>query len=238
MPKPCASKPNGRAIVPFTHTGRRLRLILALASVWLAWAGGAHAAAGSLRFDDVFATKGEPARLHYVVAFRSGGATHRMELWRDGDRRVRRDTDRALTTFAVHRPGEAGYQLAILDRQKHVRTDIARTNLYRIGQFADWFDLGHGLRHPKGTYRLSRREPPSGLTPIRPCTWYDLAEGARTTAICWDAAYHVPLLIAGGDGQPLWKMIAVDTRPIPASRFTIDDRNYVHENADRDIERD
>ena len=128
----------------------RLGWTIALAAALLAAAG--PAGAKSLRFQDVFRDRGEPASLHYSVAYRSGGAVHRMEVWRDGDRRLRRNTDQAITTFAFHQPGEAGYQLSILDRQKRVHTRIDRTNLYRIGEFTDWFDLAHGLRHPRGDY--------------------------------------------------------------------------------------
>ena len=218
--------------------GRRPRLILFLAVAGLSLAGATVAAAPSLRFDDAFAAQGEPESLHYLVLFRSAGVVHRMEVWRDGDRRIRRNTDQALTIFASHKPGEAGYHLAVLDRVKHVRTDIERTNLYRIGQFADWFDFGHGLRHPKGAYTLTRLTPAPAMRAIRPCSWYALTQGDRVTNICWDTGYRIPLLITGADGQPQWKVVVADRAVIPPARFAIDDRNYIHDNANADIERD
>lgn len=198
-----------------------------------------HADAAGLRFQDVFSAHGEPASLHYRVAFRSRGTVHQMEVWRDGDRRLRRNTDQAITSFAFHPPGDAGYRLSILDRQKRIHTSIDRTNLYRIGEFSDWFDLSHGLRHPRGEYVLARSAPPAhGPAAIRPCAWYDLTEGARTTRICWDAADRIPLLIAAADGQPLWRVDAVDRKPIPASLFVIDDQGYIRNDANLDIAND
>ena len=214
------------------------RRIIVAALIGAATAGAAEAK--SLRFQDVFSAHGEPASLHYSVAFRSGGAAHRMEVWRDGDRRLRRDTDAAISTFAFHAPGDAGYRLSILDRQRRIHTDIDRTNLYRIGDFTDWFDLAHGLRHPRGNYRLSRSVRPSegGRRPIRPCAWYDLAEGARITHVCWDAADRIPLRIAGAGWETLWEVEAVDRKSISASRFAIDDKGYVRNDASRDIAND
>lgn len=212
---------------------------IALAATLAAAALAGPAEAKSLRFQDVFSAYGEPASLHYRVAFRSGGAVHRMDVWRDGDRRLRRDTDRAITSFAFHPPGDSGYTLSILDRQKRIHTSIGRTNLYRIGAFTDWFDLAHGLRHPRGDYVLAKSARPfSGAAAIRPCTWYDLTEGARTTRICWDMADRIPLLIAAADGQPLWRVEAIDRKPIPGSRFVIDDKGYIRTDADEDIASD
>lgn len=217
----------------------RLPRCAAIALLLALGAAPGGAAAGSLKFDDVFNARGEPASLHYRVAFRSAGAVHGMEVWRDGERRVRRSTDRAITTFAFHRAGDAGYRLSILDRTRRIHTRIDRTNLYRIGQFADWFDLTHGLSHPKGDYRLARGSaPPAAPAALRPCAWYDLTEGTRATHICWDAADRLPLLIAASDGQLLWRVDALDRRQISPSRFAINDRGYVRNDADRDIERD
>lgn len=197
----------------------------------------ALADAAGLKFDDVFSAHGDPASLHYRVAFRSAGTVHRMEVWRDGDRRVRRDTDQAITTFAFHTPGDAGYRLSILDRTKHIHTRVDRTNLYRIGAFTDWFDLTHGLRHPRGAYRLVAAVVPRAVPgALRPCTWYDLSEGMRRTHICWDAADRLPLVIAAADWQVLWRVDVLDRNAVPSSRFAIDDQGYVRNDADQDIE--
>ena len=215
--------------------GRSLSFAMAVAGA----AVPGHADTGGLKFDSVFSARGEPASLHYRVAFRSAGVVRRMEVWRDGDRRVRRDTGQTLTTFAFHTPGEAGYRLLMLDRVKRINTRIDRTSLYRIGAFTDWYDLTHGLRHPRGDYRLVKAAAPPGAPgALRPCAWYDLVEGARRTHVCWDAADRLPLLIAASDGRLVWRVDALDRKAIPSSRFAIDDRGYVHNDADQDIEAD
>lgn len=214
-------------------SGRFGQFVVALAML----VAPSAANAAPLRFEQVFGTTGEPAALHYRVAYRSGAVVHWMDVWRDGDRRIRRSTDGAITTFAYRAPGDAGYRLSVLDEQRHRRTDIDRTNLYRIGNFADWYDLAHGLRRPKGTYVLTRAAHPSAMSAVATCTWYDLTEGARTTRICWDTANHIPLLMTAGE-RMIWRVATLDRHPIAAKLFAIDDRKYVRTNANQDIERD
>ena len=191
-------------------------------------------------FDATFAAKGEPASLHYQVLYVSNGALHRMDVWRDGDRRIKRVTDGAIATYATRKPGEVGYTLKVLDLKRRISTVIDRTNLYRIGQFTDWYDLGHGLRHPKGAYRLvASRAAPAGMPRIgRACRWYDLVEGPRTTHICWDNAVKLPLLIAPAGGAPMWRVRAIDQGKIPGATFVADDRGFIRNDANRDIEAD
>lgn len=191
-------------------------------------------------FDTVFAATGEPAFLHAQILYASNGAIHRLELWRDHDRRIKRVTDAALATYATRKAGEVGYTLKVLDLKRRISTVIDRTNLYRIGQFTDWYDLGHGLRHPKGPYRLvAARTAPAGMPRIgRACRWYDLIEGARTTHICWDDTVKLPLLIAPASGPPVWRVTAVDQRKIPSATFVPDDRGFIKNDANRDIEAD
>ncbi len=210
-----------------------------MALLGAASAASSAGAAPTLSFDRTFSAAGEPGTLHYSVLFRGADGVHRMELWRDHDRRVKRATDRAIVTFATHRTGDPGYRLTILDLKKKISTSVDRTNLYRVGNFTDWFDLAHGLRHPKGTYRLATAVAPKAM-PVSAarCDWYDLTQGPRTAHICWDAAHHVPQLIATGDGQPVWRITAIDTRPVPASAFVPDDRGFIKNDANRDIERD
>ena len=109
--------------------------------------------------------------MHYRVIYVGGEGVHRLEVWRDRDRRMKRVTDGELVSLATHDPGGAGYQMTILDRRRQIATKVDRTNLYRVGNFTDWFDLTHGLRHPKGSYTLTQISAPAGLpaTPA-PCS--------------------------------------------------------------------
>ncbi len=191
-----------------------------------------------LRFETVFAAAGEPPLLHYRATYLAGGATHFVEVWRDGDKRLKRVTDGRVTTIAVHAPGDPEFRLTVIDPARRVITTIDRTNLYRLGNFTDWFDLGHGLRHPKGRYRLAAAAAPSsGPAPVAACAWYDLTATMRTTHVCWSRILRLPLAIVGADGVPVWRITAVD-RDVPAGTFRIVDHGFVHVDANRDLDRD
>ncbi|WP_242140027.1 MULTISPECIES: hypothetical protein [unclassified Sphingomonas] len=202
--------------------------------------GQAAQAPRGLVFDRVFGAAGEPGFLHYRVLYAANGAVHHLDVWRDHDRRIKRVTDQALATYASRKAGEVGYTLKVLDLKRRISTTIDRTNLYRIGSFTDWYDLGHGLRHPKGAYRLTLETTgPAGMPRIaRPCRWYALAEGNRTTHICWDDRAKLPLLIAPASGPPVWRVTAIDQGAIPAATFVADDRGFIKNDANRDIEAD
>jgi len=209
------------------------------AALLLMSGGSASAKVPNLPFDRVFPSANEPASLHFQVVFVSNRAVHRMEIWRDRSRRVKRVTDKDIVSLATHRAGDTGYQLTILDLKRRIATQIDRTNLYRVGNFTDWFDLTHGLRHPKGAYTLSASTAPAGMpTPVASCAWYRLTEGPRKTSICWDARNHVPLLIASADHHPIWRVVQIDTKPPTASTFAMDIRGFTVNDANRDIERD
>ncbi|WP_375383018.1 hypothetical protein [uncultured Sphingomonas sp.] len=211
----------------------------AYASVAAAGTGGA-APAPTSPFDAVFTATGEPSFLHATVMFAGDGAVHRMELWRDHERRMLRTTDGRITTLATRTQG-AGYELVVLDHRRRTSTRISRDNLYRIGAFTDWFDLGHGLRHPRGGYRLARTEGAvPGTLPATPtpCRWFDLSQTGGIAHICWSDRDKLPLLIADTGWRPVWRVVAIDRAVIPAQRFALDDRDYVHNDANRDVEGD
>jgi len=215
-----------------------LRHAVGLASVLLAlipavaWGGG-------LRFERAFDVRGEPASLHFQATFRARGGAHRLEVWRDEERRVRRRTDDSIETFASHLPDDPEYQLSILDLKKRIHTRVDRTNLYRIGNFTDWFDLTHGLRRPRGAYLLTAAAAPAGAPrPVDRCRWYDLSEGESTSHVCWSGAHRIPLLIVREGGELVWRVDRVDRSPPPASTFDIHDDGFVRNDANQDIAAD
>ena len=63
-----------------------------------------------LKFEQVFSEKGEPSALHYQAVFIAKGAEHQLEVWRDGERRVKRRTDDAIETYAFRKPGDPEFQ--------------------------------------------------------------------------------------------------------------------------------
>lgn len=209
------------------------RTMLAVAAIA---AAASAAATPPLRFETVFAAAGEPPRLHFRAAYAAGGGAHTLEVWRDGDRRVKRVTDGRVTTLAAHDPGSAEFGLTIVDPGKRTITTIDRTNLYRLGNFTDWFDLTHGLRHPKGGYTLVAAAAPAGApAPVAACRWYDLTAAARTTHVCWSAASRLPLVIAAPGAT--WRVTAID-RDVPASTFAVPGHGFVRVDANRDLDRD
>lgn len=214
-------------------TALRLRLCLAVAA---AVGTCAPAEASSLRFDQVFSSRGEPAHLHYLASFTASGGDHRLEVWRDGDRRLKRVTDQAIATYGVHAPADAGYRLTVLDLRRRISTRVDRTSLYRLGSFTDWFDLGHGLRHPQGAYVLAAgTAPPGAPVPFRPCRWYDLTQAGRSVHVCWSMASRLPLLIVPAGRGPVWRITAIDVGPVPATAFVVRDQGFVHNDASSDL---
>jgi hypothetical protein len=212
---------------------------LRLATLCVAAAVSLHALAGEKKFEQVFSAKGEPGALHYRAVFISKGAEHQLEVWRDGDRRVKRRTDEAIETYAFRKPGDPEFRMSILDMKKRIHTRIDRANLYRIGNFTDWFDLAHGLKHPMGEYRVAKAQAPDGAPKaIEACQWYDLTQDKRTTHICWSAGSRLPLVIQAQDGEVVWRVATLDRKPIPAKTFEIHDEGFIRNDANQDIERD
>ena len=214
-------------------------LALQLATLGVAIAFSSNARAEGLTFEKAFDVKNEPATIHYQAAFEANGKVHQLEVWRDGDRRLKRRTDDAAETYVTHKPGDAEFRMSILDKKKMIHTRIDRTNLYRIGNFTDWFDLGHGLKHPTGEYQLNSSSIPKGVPKsIGPCKWYDLTQQNQATHVCWSQSDRLPLLMLAEDGKVLWRVTSLDRKPIPEKTFAVHDEGYVRNNANQDIEPD
>jgi hypothetical protein len=215
-----------------SRPGLRLAALCVAAAVPLAASGA------GFRFDEAFSERGEPRALHYRAEFTSGGAQHRVDVWRDGARRLKRRTDDAVEIYAFRAPGDPEFRMSVLDLRRRIHTRIDRTNLYRVGSFTDWFDLAHGLKHPKAAYRLTATRAPDGAGhSIAPCRWYELSQERRATHVCWSSALRIPLVIEEG-GALVWRVTAVDRKPIAPGTFDVHDEGFVRNDANEDIERD
>jgi hypothetical protein len=221
--------------IPCSHRGLGLRF----ATLCVAAAVSLNVQAKERSFEQIFSDKGEPSALHYRAVFASNGAEHQLEVWRDSDRRVKRRTDDVIEMYAFRKPGDPEFHMSILDMKKRIHTQIDRTNLIRIGNFTDWFDLAHGLKHPMGAYRVVKARAPEGApNTIEACQWYDLNQDKRTTHICWSEQDRIPLVIQAQDGEVVWRVTSLDQKPISAKTFDIHDEGFIHNDANQDIERD
>lgn len=199
----------------------------------------AFAATAGLDFDRTFGGPDDGRQSYYAATYQVDGHDHRMEVWRDGDRRITRRTDDTVETHLARRPDDTEWTMTVLDLRRKIRTDIDRTNLMRIGHFTDWFAQAHALSRPRGTYRLVPTVvAPEGKAPVAACRWYRLTEAGRTSRLCWSATNRVPLEIMDAQGRTVWRVTRLSAGPFPASVFAIDDRGLVHNDANQDIEAD
>ncbi len=216
----------------------RIALLAACSTLAIA-APTARPVEPGLRFDQVFNDRGEPGTLHYEVRYGAPGEAHKLEVWREGERRLVRRTDDAIETHIARQPRDPGFQMVVLDLRRKIETRIARDDLYRIGNFTDWFDLAHGLRHPKAAYRLTASaRPAQSPRPLEACDWYALAQGGRSTALCWSSRARLPLLMLDDSGRVLWQVTAIGRKPTPAAVFEVRDIGFVRNDADQDISGD
>ena len=177
--------------------------------------------------------------MHFQASYVAEGKTHEVEVWRDGAVRLKRKTDANLETYVTKAPKEVEWRMVVLDMNRKIRTDIDRTNLYRIGNFIDWFGLSHALSRPLGAYQLrAEKNVPATEKAIAACRWYTFTTNGRESKICWSNNYRLPLMILGPDAQVQWRITAVDTKAVAESVFAIHDQGFVRNNANEDIRAD
>ncbi len=196
----------------------------------------------SLKFDQVFSTNNEPKNIYYQANFAANDTqNHRLEVWREGQLHLRRKTDNAIDTYVIREAKNlSAYQMIIVDYQRRVTTKINRNNLIHLGNFSDWFDMAHGLRHPKGDYQLNvSNQPNQALKPYAACQWYALKQANITHHICWSKNDHIPLLIWDDQkSKVLWQVTSLNHKPIAKDTFKLHDAGFVRNDANDDIEND
>lgn len=204
-------------------------------------APAAMAGQAGLTFASVFQTQGEPAALYYRATFEGGDGAHTLQVWRDGQTRLRRKTDDAVDMYVTRSAADPlEYQMSVVDYRKRITTRIDRNNLVHLGDFSGWFDLAHGLRQPSGAYRLTRAAAPAHApAPLSACRWYALAQGDAVHHICWSAREHLPLVIwSDRAALAVWRVTAVAHGPIGHDVFVRRDAGFVHNDANDDIDND
>lgn len=221
------------------QTLRRMRHLMVLVLSGVCLPGQAQTVEKPLRFETVFNETGQPASLRYTTRFQSDGGLHTLDVWRLKDEHLKRVTDGVLEVHVERKSGDPEFHMTVLDLQKHLATRVDRTNLYRIGNFTDWFDLAHGIRQPAGAYQLARGKMPSGMPPVvQACDWYDLSQAGKTRHICWSRQVKLPLLMVAPNQEIIWQVTRLQTQPISKTLFAVHDEGFVRNDANQDIERD
>ena len=197
-------------------------------------------ATSSLDFNKVFNGTGEPQQIQYTAAYSVQGTTHQVQVWRDRQQHIKRRTDNLLETYVSKGAGETEWQLVTLDLQRRMRTDINRTNLYRIGHFADWFGLANSMAQPPAGYQLHALTSPvkTNEPAVSSCRWYSLLRSGTESKICWSRAAHLPLLITDGNDAVVWRVTELKAAHIEPAIFVINDQGYVRNDANADMEND
>lgn len=223
----------------FNSNPRISRVNLLMAATLCVTATAASSQASNLDFDKVFNDKAEPAQVYFQASYQLGADKHEVQVWRDRSQRLKRRTDDALETFIFKQPREVEWSMVVLDLKRKIRTDIDRTNLYRIGHFTDWFSMSHALSRPTAAYQLTTANKPlPEAKAVDNCTWYSLTRNGVESKICWSKKYRLPLLITDSEAHVQWRVTSVSSKAIATSNFDIQDQHFVRNNANEDIHAD
>ena len=202
-----------------------------------------------LSWAQAFPIGSAPADVHFRAHYVDGrGGRHALEVWRAGTGYLHRRTDAAIDLYGVVAPGgETRYRL--LDGRRRIAADVSRTNLHRIGVYADAFGLAHVVEPPKEPYRIEAAAVPQGIQ-ADGCTWRALLRTQsrpRRTLVCWSAQWGLPIAIVDADGAPaeVLRIDAVDQDadsaktapagalpPVPAGYALVDVNEEIDPSAD------
>ena len=181
---------------------RQGRAQLIRAAAVLLVLGLATPAGAVVGWDQAFSIERAPARVHFRARYQDqAGASHAVQVWRDGNR-LRRDTDDRLAMYVEHKPG-ADDRFEVIDRSRAVAYKVSRLNLFRIGSFPDWTGLASMLVRPRANAEVTPAGERPEQTPAGTCRW--LKPGDRR--VCWSARWRLPLRIVARDSAGRWKQV-------------------------------
>lgn len=197
----------------------------------------------SLTWASVFSNATTPEHQHFVAVWFDEHATaHRVEVWREGESAVRRDTDERLSVYAtkIAQPGNPDMEprYEVVDHARKLFYEVDRSNLNRLGVFYDWNQLAHAIKEPGGIYRLSRLSRPAEQQAGMTCDWYLLQQQNGEAQICWSQAVGLPLAEAlktrDGAWREEWRVLTVDDN-VRDSDVTFNPRDYIRFDANEDL---
>lgn len=195
---------------------------LAAAAAVLSAAGPilSAAAPATSSWDTAFPAQRARGSLELVAVFTDRDANeHRVHLWREGDKRLRRDTsgsriqiERATGSddlYRIIRPDGVGYR-------------VHQRNLFRISLAADWASLATLLARPREEVRVSalRHAAPPSARRFGSCRWSEVR--ARGLRICWSARLQLPLALEEKTGPGFRESLRIESLregPIAAAIF-------------------
>jgi len=180
-----------------------------------------------------FPVTAAPARVYYRAHYIDRrGESHELQVWRNGDRQVRRRTDAAIDLYA-DKDDAGNLDYRIVDHSRNVLIHADRLALYRVGRFPNWLGLAHVLDTPIGGYTITALPQPPQSTQFGECKWIRLQVDQLKTPsnICWSQAWGIPLMIKGlPDGKEDIEFSIEEVhefQPNEDTIFMIDDKDLV-----------
>jgi hypothetical protein len=162
----------------------------------------------SSQWEAAFPTRDAPQQVYFRAGYHDDlGRTHRLEVWREADLRLRRRTDETIDLY-VEKSGSGEYEYRLIDHDRKILIRADRATLYRIGVFSDWIGLAHVLNIPRSGYRVTgaARQSPASLR--GECVWKRLEllmPVSSTSEVCWSSAWGLPLEIGAQGGKDGWE---------------------------------
>jgi hypothetical protein len=180
-----------------------------------------------------FPVTAAPTHVYFRARYTDGrGESHELQVWRDGDRRVRRRTDDAIDLYAdKDNAGNLDYR--IVDHSRNVIFHADRLALYRVGRFPNWRGLAHVLDVPIGSYTVTALPQPSQSTEFGDCKWFGLQVDQPKTSsnVCWSQTWGIPLMInVVRDGKKRTEFTIEDVHEFQSNEdtvFIIDNKNLI-----------
>jgi hypothetical protein len=186
-------------------------------------------------WESAFPIAKAPAHVHFHAHYLDGsGGPHTLEVWRDGENRLRRKSDDAIDVYAQQKAG-GEIDFSIVDHSRGIIVRADRATLFRVGHFSGWFGLAHVLDVPHGVYMVSALMAPPEMKAGGQCHWYRLEitdPGRKVTEVCWSENWGLPAEIralnASGTGSTVqFSVDSVEVFEPTDAQFTFQNERFV-----------